>query len=217
MSRISGGLAGNPPLSARGEIRARLGRDEFQRDAVDAVAQPRGLAGRRRTHGRDGRRSGGNAPRPAPCRRCSRCLFRPRLRSAHRSSASRCRCRTWSWTRRAADRSRRRVKVPVALLIVQGAGEGTLGVLLAQHRILLGRQKLAPFLRRVGHLEGAGGRRAAAADQAISDRGRADGGDGKSAARPDLAPCEGHRSLLVVRAALPRPRQLVQAHWFSSR
>src|SRR5688572_28337863 len=45
-----------------------------------------------------------------------------------------------------------------AMLIVEGAGEGTLGLLLAQHRILLGSQKLAPFLRRVGHLEGAGNR-----------------------------------------------------------
>src|SRR4029077_13387244 len=67
-----------------------------------------------------------------------------------------------------------------------------LGVLLAQHRILLGREQLPPLLRRVGDLEGAGDSLAAAAEQAPAKQAGAGRGDGNDA-KIDLAPGESHQ------------------------
>src|SRR5262249_30268785 len=82
---------------------------------------------------------------------------------------------------------------PRAVFIVERAGEGTLGVLFAQDRILLRRKQLAPFLRRVGDFECADHGCAAAADQAKPDPRRTNRGEGKGA-RTELASCDVHGS-----------------------
>ncbi len=87
------------------------------RDGTPARSRPCNSAGRsasvrRRRRGRDGRRSGGNAPRSAACRRCGPRFCPPRFPAADRSSASRCRFRTWCRKRTAAGRSRRRRRCP---------------------------------------------------------------------------------------------------------
>src|SRR6478736_7379815 len=101
-----------------------------------------------------------------------------------------------------------------AVLIVERAGEGALGVLLAQHRVLLWREQLSPFLWRVGDFEGAGHCRVAPADQAKANCRRADRGDGNGT-KTDLAPCERHQmfpfSGAVARAlALAQTRSTTQ-------
>src|SRR6516165_7039296 len=58
--------------------------------------------------------------------------------------------------------------------MIELAGEGALGILLAQDRVLLGREQFPPFLGRMAHLEslGAARPRAFQAKPAIACRGK---------------------------------------------
>src|SRR5262245_59836176 len=92
---------------------------------------------------------------------------------------------------------------PFALLLVQGTGEGTLGVRLAQHGELLGREQLAPFLRRLRHLERLGpsiGRLAPLESNTSRGKGR----DGSAAQKNVASP---NHDVSLVLACAPQARR----------
>src|SRR6476620_1620369 len=194
----------------------RLGRDEFQRHAVDAVAQ----AGRRRAvveHVAEMTAAAAAMNLVAHHAEGAVGVFQHRVldrlvetRPARAAVELGCRIEERQVASGAGESAG-------AVLVVERAGEGTLGVLLAQHGILLGREQLPPFLRGVGDLEGAGDSLAAAADQAPAEQAGTCRGDGDDA-KIDLAPGESHRispqcrdTLGVRVAGLARAFRLIEA------
>src|SRR5262249_33528416 len=73
-----------------------------------------------------------------------------------------------------------------AMLLVKRAGEGTLGVLLTEHGILLWREQLLPFLRGVGDFECLGGCIRAPAPSQRAKSG-SDGGGRDNGSQTNLA------------------------------
>src|SRR6476660_3006574 len=172
-----------------------LGRDEFQRDAVHAVAEP---GGRRPVVEHVTEMAAAAAAMDLIPHHAERVV----CVGQHRALDG----LVEAWPAGAAVELGLRIEQRQAasgagegagaVLVVERAGECALGVLLAQHRILLWRQQLSPFLWRVGDFEGAGNCRVAPADQAKANCRRADRGDGNGT-KTDLTPCERHQSLLL--------------------